>query len=144
MSKRLLAPVPCKHLAAALQLNTERVAFGSNMVELFSHLPEKTPVLIYASLRTAGEEHLYVPATATFAATFLEWVPPNLRGEHKFPEERPVSTRNDTAFRGFWVVNEFRRLQEKNWVPFSALKKPGSPAPLTIKYPLGPMIVVEI
>lgn len=144
MSKRLLAPVPCKHLAAALRLNTGRVAFGSNKVQLFSHLPEKTPVLIYASLRTAGEEHLYVKATATFATTFLEWIPADSLGNHKFPEERPVSTRDDTAFKGFWVVNELRQLQEKNWVPFSALKKPGSPAPLTTNYPLGPMIVVEI
>jgi hypothetical protein len=142
----ILAPVPCVHLESALQLRSERIAFGTDSTDFFPEKGERKVwkglrVLIYASRKSAGAAHLFVKACATFEATFETWLLADITGKHPISDERAASTVTDTAFKGFWVVSAFRRLPEDQWVDFSKLKAQDSNQPLKILFPRGPMLV---
>lgn len=142
----ILAPVPCVHLASALKKNSRRIAFGTDLIGFFlkngdGKVWKRRRVLIYASRKSSGAAHLFVKGCATFEATFETWLSADITGKHPVPDERAASTVTDTPFTGFWVVSDFNRLPEEQWVAFSSLKTIDSNQPLKILFPRGPMLV---
>ncbi|MGA7665739.1 MAG: hypothetical protein WBW13_13010 [Pseudolabrys sp.] len=143
MNHIILVPVPCRHLDSALQMHSERIAFGTDATHFFfenEKIKTGTRVLIYASRKSAGAAHLFVSGCATFEAMYENWLR-SVTGKHRFPDERPPSTVTDTPFEGFWVVSAFKKLPKEQWVPFSKLTAIDSNQPLKILFPRGPMIV---
>jgi hypothetical protein len=138
----ILAPVPCRHLDTALQMQSERIAFGTDATHFFENeaIKKRTRVLIYASRKSAGAAHLFVSGCATFEAMYESCLRTKT-GNYPIPDERPPSTVRDTPFEGFWVVSAFKKLPKEQWVPFSKLTAKDSNQPLKILFPRGPMIV---
>src|SRR5665811_730491 len=71
----ILAPIPCIHLASALQMQSERIAFGTDLISFFPKNGEGKNwkgrrALIYASQKSYGAKELFVPGSATFEAKF--------------------------------------------------------------------------
>jgi hypothetical protein len=145
----ILAPVPCLHLESAERINSRRIAFGTDATNFFFangkvKIPKGLRVLIYASRKSEGAEHLFVKGRATFEARFENWLLADKTGKHPVPDERAASTVSDTPFEGFWVVSSIRRLPKKQWVDFSKLKAFDSNQSLKILYPRGPMRVQSL
>ena len=125
-------------------MQSDRIAFGTDATDFFvenEEIKKGTTVLIYASRKSSGAKHLFIKGRATFKATFDTWKAPDHNGTHSVPRERAGSTWDDTIFKGFWVVTDFKRLPEKQWVAFSKLKAINSNKPLQIPFPRGPMLV---
>lgn len=142
----ILAPVPCRHLASALKIDSRRIAFGTDLAGFFPENGEGKDwkgrrVLIYASRKSSRAAHLFVKGCATFEATFETWLRADITGKHPVPDERAASTVTDIPFMGFWVVSAFRELPENQRVAFSKLKAVDTNQPLKILSPRGPMLV---
>src|SRR5215475_1598522 len=80
----ILVPVPCRHLDSALGMRSERIAFGTDATHFFNNeeITRGTPVLIYASRKSAGAAHLFVKRRATFEARFEKWLKADNTGMH--------------------------------------------------------------
>lgn len=131
LQKALLCPVPCEHIESALDACSRfgRVAFGSQMVEMFygigdkQLIPEGFPVLIYVSMSTSGPTehkkflHHHVGLVASYRASYLCWTMANPQGMHCHPDVRPDSAREiDTAVAGFWEVRDLQKLENADRV----------------------------
>jgi hypothetical protein len=117
----LLAPVPCCHLGSALHSEhgfkpDERVAFGSNAIDVFMRdgqpaLPSGLPVLVYASRPEFGDEaHLFKGRAVGVQARYIKWQPADNRGRHPDKAVRPLSTELDGPAFGFWEITDLRKM----------------------------------
>ncbi len=125
----LLCPVPCDIIEDALHACRAhgRVAFGSQMVEMFYDpktqeqlIKEGRAVYIYVS-STGGKfdkkslTH-FTPDKVTYIATYLKWSEADDRGKHKNPAIRPKSALTDTAVIGFWEVADLQPLPKSKYI----------------------------
>jgi hypothetical protein len=121
----ILAPVPCVHISTGLDTCQRygRVAFGSDAERVFvgaggkSKISQGTKFFIIATRPQYGCAHLHSPGNATFEAEFVQWVA-GIQGKHPNENLRPVSTGDDTDFRGFWEVTALKALAKH--IPFSS------------------------
>lgn len=138
----LLAPVPLIHLQSA---PSDKVAFGSNKVELFKQLDDERndmPVDVYIYVSHPGG---YFDQDISWFARYLKFErSDSLKGTYRGdPRFRPDSTFDDTAFLGFWLVEALKRydgtLKIADLIGFGKKKPYGSKfvphGPLLIKHP---------
>lgn len=143
----ILAPVPCIHVSNGLDtcLAHGRVAFGSNATRFFLDSSGKCTIesgskfFITATRPEHGCGYLNSPGKAAFEADFVQWTPANNRGKHPNQNLRPSSTRDDTAFLGFWEVSGLQALLKP--IQFSSFLIEGTGASMKSMNVLGPVKV---
>lgn len=144
----ILAPVPCVHISTGL--NTcqvyGRVAFGSNAEKFFIDPTGKCTIsqgskfFITATRPEYGCAHLHKPGKAAFEAEFIRWIVADSDGKHPNENLRPVSTVDDTEFRGFWEVTALKELPKP--IPFSSFSILGANKKKGFTSVMGPTKVV--
>jgi hypothetical protein len=134
--------------ALATSKDKGRVAFGTMKKALFvdkddtPRLSSGLRVLIYVS-KTGAENSkaavYFKGPVVSYQGTFLQWQNPHPKtGQHPDPTVRPISAETDTAWMGFFEVENLTPCN----VPLSTLHWPGSGNPIKSP-PLGPDLVIE-
>lgn len=123
-SRPILCPVPCEHLKSVFDHHRESgpVAFGSQKRTFFvdKNGPRRNPgiaVYLYVTKSAYGPDQfegakdLWGRGFITYEAKFIEWLDANDEGvwrDERSEHFRPRSTKPDTPFKDFWVVEDIR------------------------------------
>jgi hypothetical protein len=152
MTFALLAPVPAMFLKDA-QSTCEKegkVAFGTNVTDLFLDLDKDCDVFIYPSSVQNDPDKLQSAGFVSFRAIYDGFVFAENNGHHKNPKIRPPRvfdpSNPDTAWTAFWEVRALQRLPRDEWISINKItaanKQKAFPksfilhGPIKIKHPL--------
>jgi hypothetical protein len=112
----LLAPVPIMHLKSAQEDGLQKVAFGSNVYEVFHKVEQQrhnfpVDIYIYASwTHTDMDCEKITPPSATWKGEYIGWI--DARRRNDYLQYRPKSTHGETDWGFFWLVQNLHRLDK--------------------------------